>query len=94
VAYNVSPSNIFYPPKPPDCDFLHAPLGRKECHYKAVVEAFNASGVQIAGDGAPKYSRDVKTNKPIISWDGGKTWEWTSNDTDPKIFQPAACRRC
>src|SRR5258708_38454293 len=62
--------------KPNDCDFIHAPLGDKGCSYKAHVKVYNADGVLVAGENAPKYGSDTKTAKPIISYDGGKNWDW------------------
>jgi hypothetical protein len=62
--------------KPNDCDFIHAPLGDKGCDYKAHVKVYNADGVLVAGENAPKYGSDAKTAKPIISYDGGKNWDW------------------
>ena len=39
---------------PTDCDFMHAPLGNKDCHYKKTVTAYNAVNYPVAGDDAPK----------------------------------------
>lgn len=54
--------------EPTDCDFLSAPLGSKDCHYEKVV------AVEM-------YTKDVKTGRPIVSYDEGKTWNW--NDGGP-----------
>jgi hypothetical protein len=83
VKYSVSPEKVDTDPKPKDCDFIHAPLGDKGCSYRAHVRAYNASGVLVGGENAPKYSLDTKTGKPIISYDDGKTWDWSSEATVP-----------
>lgn len=46
--------------KPRDCDFLTAPLGRKNCSYKKEVS--------IA-----RFSVSVK-GEPIVSYNEGETW--------------------
>lgn len=69
--------------EPKDCDFLHAPLGSKSCHYEADVNAYNAEGILVAGDHAPEFGHDSKTGKPIVSWNGGKTWEWMTTADVP-----------
>jgi hypothetical protein len=82
VKYTVSPSQVEVTTKPKDCDFWHVPLGRKECHYKAIVAAYNANGDLVGGDNAPRYGRDTKTGKPIISYNNGTTWDWLFGATD------------
>ena len=67
--------NVHIDPKPSDCDFLHAPLGEKDCHYEPIVAAYNVSRELVGGDYAPKYRYDT-IGRPIISWDKGKTWFW------------------
>lgn len=74
-VYKVSTDQIRINAKPKDCDFMHAPLGDKGCHYEAVVKALDKEGWLVGGDGAPIYSHDAKTGKPIESNDNGKTWE-------------------
>jgi hypothetical protein len=78
VQYKVAFSEVHTSNKPSDCDWSRAPLGNKGCHYKAVVGAYNAAGDLVAGDYAPKYGKDIRTGDPIISYDGGKTWRWSS----------------
>ncbi len=80
MEYSVNSDQVHRNAKPTDCDFMHAPLGSKSCHYSKTVTAYNAAGYEVAGDGAPKYGHDTKTGKPIISYDDGKTWAWTSED--------------
>jgi hypothetical protein len=72
--HDVDISQVHYNDKPKDCDFIHAPLGDKGCHYKKIVKGFNAAGELIAGDDAPVYSQD-ETGKPIVSYDRQKTWK-------------------
>ena len=74
VQYKVPFRDVHTSNKPSDCDWTYAPLGKKGCYYKAVVGAFNAAGDLVGGDNAPQYGKDSKTGKPIISYDGGKTW--------------------
>jgi hypothetical protein len=61
--------------KPSDCDWGRAPLGAKGCHYDRVVTAYNAAGDLIAVDAAMPKRAHNKDGKPIISYDGGKTWK-------------------
>lgn len=84
VEYHVPVDKVHVDTRPRGCDFLRAPLGDKECHYKGLIAAYNATGTLIGGDEAPRYSRDVNTNRPIVSYDG-KTWEWAANFPDYKV---------
>jgi hypothetical protein len=72
----VDSSNVLYTEKPKDCDFMHAPLGDKGCHYKKAVNGFNAAGYRIVGEDTPRYSNDKHTDKAIVSYDDGKTWDF------------------
>lgn len=57
--------------KPPsDCDFLHAPIGPKGCKYVKTVTVEKI----ITGN-------DTRTNRPIVSYDEGKTWAWNDEGT-------------
>jgi hypothetical protein len=87
VRYQVSPGQVISHSKPTDCDWTRAPLGNKGYSYKATVNGYNAAGELVAGDNAPKYSRDTNNGKPIISYDDGKTWTWFSGPAppDPKV---------
>jgi len=76
VYDKVNSNNVVYSEKPKDCDFIHAPLGDKGCHYKKVVRGLNAAGYRVAGDDAPQYSNDTHTHKAIVSYDDGKTWNF------------------
>ena len=83
VEYGVKMGDVHTDAKPTDCDFMHAPLGNKECSYKAHVKAYNAGGVLVGGEDAPKYGHDTKTGRPIFSYNDGKTWDWYPEDTLP-----------
>jgi hypothetical protein len=74
-VYKVSTDQVHVNKKPIDCDFHYAPVGYKGCQYKAVVKTYDKEGWLVGGDGAPRYSHDAKTGKPIESDDDGKTWE-------------------
>jgi hypothetical protein len=82
VKYKIPVDQVYTSNKPSDCDWTYAPLGNKGCYYKAVVSAFNAAGDLVGGDDAPKYGKDSKTGKPIISYDDGKTWGWSYADAN------------
>jgi hypothetical protein len=78
VEYRVSTDKVHVDVQPTDCDFMHAPLGDKGCHYEAEVIAYNAAGEVIRGDLA--YNQDSNTGKPIVSYDHGKTWVFLLGD--------------
>ena len=82
-TYHVDPAKVRVNPKPHDCDYYRAPLGYKGCHYEETVAAYNADGAWVGGDGAPKWGHDKVTGKPIVSVDGGKTWELMGGDPVP-----------
>jgi hypothetical protein len=63
VEYKVSPDKVHVDTKPKDCDFMHAPLGNKECHYEAKATAYNAAGLSAAA-GFP----DQKINSVVVTW--------------------------
>jgi hypothetical protein len=52
-------SKIVIEKKPHDCEFMTAPLGRKNCHYDKVVATV-------------KWG--MSAGKPVQSFDEGKTW--------------------
>jgi hypothetical protein len=83
--YRVGFSTVHTDVKPTDCDFLTAPLGIKNCSYKAHARALNADGAWIAGDGAPIYGNDTTTGKPIVSNDAGNSWYWFEGTTLPNL---------
>jgi hypothetical protein len=56
--------------KPHDCDFFKAPIGSKECHFDKDVTVTET-----------KVGNDTGTGKPVVSYDGGKTWAWNDGAT-------------
>jgi hypothetical protein len=66
IKYAVSADKIYLDPKPPDCDFWHAPVGNKGCHYQSVVIARDAKDVREIrpGEGDPNRRYD----SVLISW--------------------------
>jgi hypothetical protein len=60
LGYDADEQYIHVTPKPRDCDFMHAPIGDKGCHYQRIVQV-------------TPYSTNAN-NQPIISYDNGKTW--------------------
>jgi hypothetical protein len=71
VWYSVDSGQVIQPEdKPPtDCDFLRAPIGLKGCHYDKT-----ATYEHII------TRNDTNTNRPIVSYDEGKTWSWNDGD--------------
>ena len=61
MRYGTDTSRVQVARKPADCDFLHAPIDFKECHYEKSVQV-------------TRYSADVQSSRPIVSYDDGKTW--------------------
>ncbi len=63
--YGVSTNQVTIEKKPPDCDFFHAPLGDKSCHYDSQVSA-----IQV------KTDKSYPARYPVayVSFDEGKTW--------------------
>jgi len=73
VEYSIDVDQVRSSDRPTDCDWMHAPLGGKGCHYKKSVIGFNAAGDVVVADDA-MFGTDTKTGEPIASLDGGKTW--------------------
>jgi hypothetical protein len=74
TEYSINSDRVHRNNRPTDCDFMHAPLGGKGCHYKKTVTAYNAVGNPVGGDGGVRYSKNTIGN-PIVSYDDGKTWQ-------------------
>lgn len=56
--------------KPPsDCGFFKAPIGGKGCRYKKTVTVEHII-----------TRRDIPTNRPMVSYDEGKTWSWNDGE--------------
>lgn len=92
AEYSVEMSQVERHDPPTDCDFMTAPLGRKNCHYKKTVAGYNSQGLQVAGDDAPRYSNDTNTQRPTVSFDNGKTWDWLPEEiktVNPKVRKVA-----
>ena len=74
LRYETDSNRIHIAPKPGDCDFLHAPIGLKGCHYEKSVQVM-------------RYSKDVQTGQPIVSYDDGKTWNLLPEGEKPGSVQ-------
>lgn len=70
LVYNTDSSRVQILPKPADCDWDYAPLGRKGCHYEKEVSV-------------PRYSTDTNTGRPLVTYDDGKTWNWLPEGQKP-----------
>ncbi len=61
LRYSTDLNQVKILPKPADCDFLHAPIGFKDCHYeKSTV--------------VTRYKTDAQSGNTVVSYDDGKTW--------------------
>jgi len=63
LRYEIFYSEAIFDDMPHDCEFLTAPLGRKNCSYDKVVSVTT-------------YSADVQNGSPIISYNEGESWDW------------------
>jgi hypothetical protein len=61
LTTSVSYDNVYMTKQPTNCDWSHAPLGNKSCHYEKHVD-ITLTGTQNA------------TGKHMVSYDNGKTW--------------------
>lgn len=71
TMYSVNTEKVNLTPKPKDCEFMHAPIGNKECHYKKVVWVYNKEGEIVDGDFAPQQSQlpaDRKAVRVDVDW--------------------------
>lgn len=69
--YGVSVEEVSLQEKPTSCDWWHAPIGDKGCHYDVVVRI-------------TRWNRSTD-GKPIVSHDDGKTWQLlTPDELTPK----------
>jgi hypothetical protein len=66
IKYAVSAVKIYVDPKPTDCDFWHAPVGTKGCHYQRVVIARDAKDVRAIRPGESDPNQQFDTVS--ISW--------------------------
>lgn len=91
VQYDVPNEQITIDKEPKDCNFLHAPIGGKDCHYERQVAASKVKGNQWGGqdvsynDGKTwtRYAKNDNGNW-IVSYDNGTTWSISSDTGDKK----------
>jgi hypothetical protein len=84
ATFGVSTSIVVTDDRPKDCDFIHAPLGDKGCSYKAFATSYNSDGIPLSGDRPPSFGKDTATRRDLISYDGGKHWDWyVGSSADP-----------
>jgi hypothetical protein len=86
VQYGVTYDQVTIEKAPYDCNFLHAPIGGKGCHYERQVTASTVKGNQWGGqdisyDDGKTWIRKAKNanGDPIVSFDDGKTWSISSD---------------
>jgi hypothetical protein len=79
AEYKVSTDAVHVAPKPTDCDFFHAPVGFKDCHYEKWVAAKMAAGSKGC-DAKPdnkgwavcevsEPDRNAKYDSVYVSWE-------------------------
>jgi hypothetical protein len=66
IKYAVSADNIYVDQRPTDCDFWHAPLGKKGCHYQRVVIARHAKEISEIHQGQSDPNK--RYDSVLISW--------------------------
>jgi hypothetical protein len=66
IKYAVSAEKIYVDPKPTDCDFWHAPFGKKGCHYQRVVIARHAKEIREIRPG--ESDPNQRFDSISISW--------------------------
>ena len=77
-SYDVPSDQVKLAPKPHDCDFWSAPMGRKHCSYVPAVSSYNAAGQSVGGKtktgvswklerGDPVY-HDIKPQRVQVDW--------------------------
>jgi hypothetical protein len=72
VRFFVSSDNVTVQARPTDCDFFHAPVGEKSCHYERAIST-------VTWDNSA-------TGHPMVSYDDGKTW--AAGDPPPNAKLP------
>jgi hypothetical protein len=80
IQYTTDEANVFNSPKPHDCAFWGAPIGKKWCHYDRTVEDHQVPAL-ITGN-------DTNTHRPTWSDDNGKTWHWNDGLDGAAVFTP------
>ena len=71
-SYNVGYDQVTIEKKPTNCNFFHAPLGEKDCHYDRRVSTIK---VKTENSDPARYPVNY------LSFDEGKTW--TVDDASP-----------
>jgi hypothetical protein len=72
VRYMTSYTQVTVQDRPTNCDFFHAPIGDKSCHYEKAISRV-------------KWAKST-TGQPIMSYDEGKTWSF--GDPPPNVKLP------
>jgi hypothetical protein len=91
--YSVAYDQVTIEKQPKDCNFFHAPLGGKDCHYDphvSIVKVDNSNlwgGQSISYDNGENWIHKSKSQNgdAIVSTDGGKSW---SPDFVPPFTKP------
>jgi hypothetical protein len=65
IKYALSADKIRVDTKPTDCDFWHAPLGEKGCHYKRVVIGRHLKDIREI---RPGESTSERFESVLITW--------------------------
>ena len=93
VQYDVTYDQVTIDKEPHDCNFLHAPIGGKGCHYEigvtaAIVKSNQWGGQDVSYDDGKTWMRKAKNGNgdAIISFDDGKTW---TLDSSPDTKTPS-----
>jgi hypothetical protein len=66
IKYALSADKIYVDTKPTDCDFWHAPLGKKGCHYQRMVVARYAKEIREIRPG--ESDPNARFDSVLISW--------------------------
>jgi hypothetical protein len=79
--YGVDADQITVEKEPHDCNFFHAPMGGKGCHYDKQVRMIRVGtnqwgGRAISYDDGKTWTHTAKNQlgEPIVSHDNGLTW--------------------
>lgn len=71
TIYSVDVGKVNVAVKPKDCEFMHAPIGNKECRYKKVVWVYNNENEIVDGDFVPSQAQlpaDRKAVRVDVDW--------------------------
>lgn len=84
LQYRVPPSRVIKSRQPHDCDWLHAPLGDKNCHYDPAV----TYAPEVAA--SPPKPADRTAQRPsgelVVSHDDGVTFPKRLKDIHVRCF--------